>query len=50
VSAGQDNLVKILIHRPGQSNLMVVSDEMTLTLSIQATTTNDVLQVVISQL
>jgi FKBP-type peptidyl-prolyl cis-trans isomerase FklB len=50
VSAGQDNLVKILIHRPGQSNLMVVSDEMTLTLSIEATATNDVLQVVISQL
>ena len=50
VAAGQDNLVKILIHRPGQSNLRVVSDEMTLTLSIEATTTNDVLQVVISQL
>jgi FKBP-type peptidyl-prolyl cis-trans isomerase FklB len=50
VSAGQDNLVKILIHRPGQSNVMVVSGETTQTLSIKATTTNDTLQVVISQL
>jgi FKBP-type peptidyl-prolyl cis-trans isomerase FklB len=50
VSTGQDNLVKILIHRPGQSNVMVVSDEMTQTLSINAITTNGVLQVVISQL
>jgi FKBP-type peptidyl-prolyl cis-trans isomerase FklB len=51
VSAGQDNLVKILIHRPGQSNVMVVSGETTQTLSIKATTTsNDILQVTISQL
>jgi hypothetical protein len=50
VSAGQHNLVKILIHRPGQSNVMVVSGEMTQTLSIKAITTNNVLQVVISQL
>jgi FKBP-type peptidyl-prolyl cis-trans isomerase FklB len=50
VSAGRDNLVKILIHRPGQSNVMVVSGETTQTLSIKATTTNDTLQVVISQL
>jgi FKBP-type peptidyl-prolyl cis-trans isomerase FklB len=51
VSAGQDNLVKILIHRPGQSNVMVVSGETTQTLSIKAiTTSNDILQVTISQL
>ena len=50
VSAGRDNLVKILVHRPGQSNVMVVSGESTQTLSIKATTTNNVLKVVISQL
>jgi FKBP-type peptidyl-prolyl cis-trans isomerase len=50
VSAGQDNLVKIQVHRPGQSNVVVVSGEMTQTLSIKAITTNNVLQVVISQL
>jgi hypothetical protein len=42
--------VKILIHGPGQSNLNVISGDITKTLSVKATSENDVLRIEISQL
>ena len=50
VSAGMGTSMKILIHGPGQSTLKVVGGDITKTLSIKATSENDILRIEISQL
>ena len=50
VSAGTSNSVKILIHKPGESNVTIVSGDLSTTLSIKAESKDNVLQVQISQL